>query len=381
MEKGQCSISGDLALAKRICEELTRGNNSVLHEIAHLDPVFRKLAAWKTYDEVDPEDAVNDFWEKKIILGRAVCNYNGRNDATLETFLRGVLHNFLLDVNRQAKSARANKKHVPLDVCGDLSVEFLGENIPNVADASDEEENGDRENEGQDGSVEEADRAASNQITTSQYYSHFMTPVKNWYELHEENNFEKLIDDAKKIMAKTWPEEEKIISLRMEGLTFQEIAQRLSDENAGVEDLKRVENRIKKQFGRQDSGTGALRKFNIILERLLVERGVSLSFVNDQAILFDPEVASDQQELFSSLKQEAFMRLERLDKPAALSTKADLGSISFAEFALRFGTHEGRPILANPAFKKFNACVQTVLGEQGLTLGIQRGTPFLKKVK
>lgn len=66
MEKGQCSISGDLALAKRICEELTRGNNSVLHEIAHLDPVFRKLAAWKTYDEVDPEDAVNDFWEKRL---------------------------------------------------------------------------------------------------------------------------------------------------------------------------------------------------------------------------------------------------------------------------------------------------------------------------
>ena len=384
MEEKKKTISDDLALARRICEELTRGNNGVLYEIAHLDPVFRKFVAREAYKitkkKLEPEDVVNDFWEKKLIQGRVVCNYTGLNDATLETFLKSVLRFFLKDVSRQMYAEKTNKTHISLDACGDLSFELVG-NIPEPAEVSDEDQNDETENEKDAENQEKANQEASNQITTSQYFSVFKTPVKNYFEIHEEIKFERLIDDAKKIMAKTWPDEEKIIRLRMEGLSFQEIAQRLSDANAGVQDLKRIENRIKKQFGRQDSGTGALRKFNIIVERLLVERGISLSFFNDQANLFDLEIAPDQQDLFSALKQEAFMELECVDKAAALSAKADLSSISFAEFALLFGTHEGHPIQPKSIYKKFNACVQKVLGERGLTLGIQRGTPYLKKVK
>jgi len=70
----QAEMSKDLELANRICQELLHNNNHAALELMEF---------------------LQEFWEKKILEEKVVCKYEGRDGASLKTFLFSVMKNHI----------------------------------------------------------------------------------------------------------------------------------------------------------------------------------------------------------------------------------------------------------------------------------------------
>jgi DNA-directed RNA polymerase specialized sigma24 family protein len=160
--------------------------------------------------------------------GKAICAYsnNPENKASLRTYLCGILYHKVIDANRQKK--------VPTVDPAKLEIE-------NIIDPQGTPE-------------QELERIDSEALSME---------------------IRRLTHQALLCLAKESPRDAEFMRMRLEGLTYEQMAIRLEDkEKCTTREIKKKTNAIKKQFTREYSGTTS--KFKVILESLLKERGLSL---------------------------------------------------------------------------------------------------------
>jgi len=105
-------VNADRLRAEIICREIQQENTDhafiALYEDYH--QFFVTFAEKYLYNPQQAEDVVQDFWIE-LANGRAICNYEGRNNATFRTFLTKILIWRIINVNR--KLARDDIRNLP----------------------------------------------------------------------------------------------------------------------------------------------------------------------------------------------------------------------------------------------------------------------------
>lgn len=222
----------DLQLAEQICNELRNDNLQGIIELNERYGTFfkkfieiklNKVLSGKIYTSLSiVDDILQNFWLKKIVNKTVVCDYKAKNDASLKTFLLSILYFHIIDEVKTIKK----KKEIPLE-----SIDL--KNIKTVS------------------------------------------PIEKNEKEREQLIIEELINTSFERLSSIRPKDAKIISLRMEGFSYEKIAINLG-EDPNSHDFKRKVDGIKKQCTR--TGSGSFSRFKIIFNRLLKEKNITLSF-------------------------------------------------------------------------------------------------------
>lgn len=326
-------LQADLALAAEISAEINRGNADILNKINYLYSYFLNFARRELYSEADPEDVVQEFWEIKMIQQNALANYEARGGASLKTFCINVLGYHIKDVNRKILREREIWFEKP---------------------------------------EQDRELTSSKEIDSPYQYSPFVSP-----DLERVVPEDFILDEASRRMASLYPQDAKIIRLRMEDKSYAEIAELLTDDRTPMA-LKRAENQIKKRCTREDAPSSQFR-FSVIIERLLVEKELMASRDSELGGYVELEVSEEQEKLFAQMRREAMAAFSSAYPEAASMVRLYAAKMTFARFALTFGRKNGYELFKKktPEEKKFDQFIQVFLNENNLLLTINEGVPAL----
>jgi len=208
----------DLELAKKLCHELRSGNRNVMDElIQKYDDKFKKIAEWKLYKRDLSSDLMSDYWIK-LQDGKAICNYEGKNNSSFKNYLYSILIYLIIDYNRK----KQNDKEEQLN-------------------STDIQINGNH-------------------------------PEKRFLAMEKQ----KIINESILIMSKTFPDDASLVKMYLNGKNYKEMAKILLKNQKFKNDLiEKKSVAIRKQFKRKK--TGSLERFKKIVERLLKKNGLTSS--------------------------------------------------------------------------------------------------------
>jgi len=253
----------DLKLAQRICEELRRGNTHAVMELitlyGHTLEVFTIFKTQKTYGrwmvhyqeskntEYNPiKDLIQDFWVTKMMEKKAVCGYKGRNGASLKTYLFSIMMNLIMEQGRKIK-----KRH-------DVEVE----EIPDV--------------------IKKADLTVPNEEDIIKH----VDDKGQLDDAFQEELTCRFKNIALECLSQKRPDDATLVLLRMNGVSFREIAQRFllneclfTDDNA----IKKKAAALRKQCTRDNSGSFA--RFADIFKFVVEEHGYEHEELDEKVIL------------------------------------------------------------------------------------------------
>jgi RNA polymerase sigma-70 factor (ECF subfamily) len=159
------------------------------------------------------ENVLSNFW-LELINARAICKYNGR--ASLRTYLTVILNRRIIDANRKFER---NRNSSPLKTKNENSEDDL-------------------------------------------HYDQ-QTPEKQLI-IKEQH---RLIQKALLKLSDTCPRDANLIRMNLEGLSYEQMAQRELNGVKDADELKRRIDAIKKQFTRKE--TGSMAKFRSVLDNYL----------------------------------------------------------------------------------------------------------------
>lgn len=245
-------MSKDLGLANRICQELQNRNDFAALELMelygrYLEAFTRKRVGKINLPEMDSDEWVNDllqeFWVTKILEEKVVCGYQGRNGASLKTFLFSVMYNL---ISFQYKKT-IQRRETSID------------DMPESWEPS---------------SLFEKDEAD------------ILLNIDS-ADLSDDHVQEKLnrsfVDQALKTLSLKRPEDARIISLRIkEDLTYLQIARKDFEAQGLKPDNDIVQKKaaaLRQQCTRQK--TGAFARFADIYKKILAENGYELEMIEN----------------------------------------------------------------------------------------------------
>ena len=212
----------DYDLGQKICRELRSGNGSAILELYHKHGrFFAAFTRCRLFDD-DPhgvENILSNFWIE-LINARAICKYNGR--ASLRTYLTVILNRRIIDANRKLERKR---NYSPLKTKNENSGDDL-------------------------------------------HYDQ-QTPEKQLI-IKEQH---RLIQKALLKLSDTCPRDANLIRMNLEGLSYEQMAQRELNGVKDADELKRRIDAIKKQFTRKE--TGSMAKFRSVLDNYLDKNGLN----------------------------------------------------------------------------------------------------------
>ena len=215
MESNQ--IHTDYDLGQKICRELRSGNRSAILAIYNRYQHFCAAFVRKRLYGGEPqgvEDVLSSFW-LELLNGKAICSYNGK--ASLRTYLTVILNRRIIDANRKFERERNS---MPI-------------------------------------ATESGNKAYD--CSPNQH-----TPEKELMIKEQQ----RLIQYALVQLSDTSPRDASLIRMHLEGLSYEQMAQK--DLKAVADDpdeLKRKVDAIKKQFTRKE--TGSMARFKSIINRCL----------------------------------------------------------------------------------------------------------------
>jgi len=266
-------IKKQLALAKTICEQLHRNEYDAFLELLQcLDPVFRGYAYTRVFEGVSADEVINDFW-MKLRDGKAICAYEGRNGASLQTYLIGIFHFRVIDANRSHQSKFGSEILLSSEIVGDIverkdiTKTFLGRSSDNEI----------QENERRPGDQVPQEKNFRPERALTEFIKLPESPEDLAVKGHVQNLRAESTFSAVEHLARMRPEDAQLIRFRMQGLSYEEIARRFGA--IGEKEIKKKTNALKKQFTR--AGTGSSARFGIILERVLEEKGLAVKDLFD----------------------------------------------------------------------------------------------------
>jgi RNA polymerase sigma factor (sigma-70 family) len=249
-------MSKDLELANRICQELRHNNNHAAQELVELYGRYLEAFTRKQLGEIDlPEmdsdewikDLLQGFWKKKILEEKVVCAYEGRNGASLKSFLFSVMRNY---ISQQFKVIIRRKEKST----GDMTINW-------------------------------------EPSSSSEEYEKNIIKIIDLEDLSDDWVQEKLnramVDMALKELSLKRPEDEKIISFRMkDDLTYRQIAQQELEAqglNPDNDEVTKKAAAFRQQCTRPK--TGAMARFAVIYMKILAENGYELEMIDNMPIL------------------------------------------------------------------------------------------------
>ena len=216
-----CQTHTDYDLGQKICRELRSGNSSAILELYHKhERFFTAFTRYRLYDD-DPhgvENVLSNFW-LELINARAICKYNGK--ASLRTYLTVILNRRIIDANRKFERKR-NSSPIKTE----------------------------NENSGDDLHYDQ------------------QTPEKQLIIKEQQ----RLIQKALVRLSDTCPRDANLIRMNLEGLSYEQMAQRELNGVKDADELKRRIDAIKKQFTRKE--TGSMAKFRNVLDNYLDTNGI-----------------------------------------------------------------------------------------------------------
>lgn len=249
-------MSKDLGLANRICQELQHRNGHAALELMelygrYLEALTRKRVGKINLPEMDSDEWVKDllqgFWIEKILEEKVICRYQGRNGASLKTFLYSVMRNYISQQFREI----IRRRETFID---DMPVSWE----PPPPSGKNE-----------DTLIKEVDTA----------------------EVPDDRDQEKLnrefVEMALKNLSSKRPEDALMISLWMkEDLTYWQIAQKILEaqgSNLDDDNVRKKAAALRKQFTRPE--TGSLERFAVIYMKILAENGFEFEMIENMPIL------------------------------------------------------------------------------------------------
>jgi len=214
MNKG--NHSDDLILAQETCIELRAGNNEAILSVYNkYQPFFVGFTRRRlhSFGEDKATSVLTDFWVE-MLNAKAICGFQGLS--SLKTYLFKILNFRIVD-----KMRRANRKY----------------SYNNIRD---------------------------NDQDIDEFGADDVSPEKDL--IHREKI--RLIHETLLIMAKTSVSDANLVKMHLEGLNYQQMAEReLSSKTYAPKELKKRTDAIKKQFTRKISGS--LAKFKGCLEHVM----------------------------------------------------------------------------------------------------------------
>ena len=213
----------DYALGQKICLELRSGNRRAILELYHnYGLLFAAFTRKRLFDD-DPhgvENVLSNFW-LELLNAKTICKFDGK--ASLRTYLTVILNRRIIDANRKFERERNS---TPIK----------------------------KENEsGSDG------------------HSHDQQTPEEELIIKEQ---QRLIQKALVQLSDTSPRDASLIRMNLEGLSYEQMAQReLKGDKADPDELKHKVDAIKKQFTRKE--TGSMAKFRTVLSRYLDTNGLN----------------------------------------------------------------------------------------------------------
>lgn len=214
------TVKDDVVLARKVCKELRDGNtNAILELYYEYHEFFINFARSRLRDNPDrAEDVIQNFW-KELLNGKAICEYDGRNNAGLRSFFTKILRWRISD--------------------------------------------NEREHERTDDAEEYVNGTTSVHRTLSQEERILLTERKKFFRdalLILEKSPQKGSNDA------------ELIRMRFfEKLDYQQIARKKLASGSDPKAIEKKAAALRKQFTRKR--TGSLAKFRIIAERLMEKYG------------------------------------------------------------------------------------------------------------
>ncbi len=210
----------DYDLGRKICQDLRSGYRSAIIELYNRYAHFFAAFANRRLFDKDPhaiESVLSTFW-LELLSGKAICRYNGR--ASLQTYLTIILNRRIIDANR--KFARQHNEAALTDV-NPAGFQCDSQHNPETEIIGEEQR--------------------------------------------------KLIQKALVQLFDQFPRDANLIRLNLEGLTYEQMANReLNGNSSDPQELKRRVEAIKKQFTRKE--TGSMAKFKNVLTRCLDTDGL-----------------------------------------------------------------------------------------------------------
>ncbi len=232
------SLQEDRELAEKVCKEIRAGNRESIAEIyQRFHSFFQRLARKQLGTAGQIDDLLGDFWEE-LLNGNAICAYEGMNNAALRSYLAKIMLLRIIDMQRKMK--REEKRLVSPFVQEDDSQEdFLSKSAL--------------------GSGSGGQRDLISDMADS---------AQSPDDLMMQKQRSLIFQNALLLLHELSPADAKYIRLRMEGLTYEEMA--LADaDKSDPQSVHKKADAIKKQYTRPK--TGSLAKFRIILENLMTE--------------------------------------------------------------------------------------------------------------
>lgn len=212
-------LNDDLNLAKRICEELKAGHSKALSILVEkFDKSFCMIIQRKLFlsEQNLAQEILHDFWEKKLMVEKAICKYTGKNNSSLKNFLTSILIKMIYDIIRHKKTKKQSTKEVSLENAYSLSL-----------------------------------------LTET-------TPQQQMIQLQKH----KIFYEALSMLQNISPKDAQLIEMHLDNKTFLEMARiKYKDDEAGEISLDKKAARLRKQFTRPRTGSKA--RFKAILEKLL----------------------------------------------------------------------------------------------------------------
>ena len=209
----------DLALAQEACEELRSGNNEGILPVYRKYQLMFKKITYKRLNDFATENRVlsilDDFWTG-LLNAKAICGFGGM--ASLKTYLVKILYNKIVDHQRQQiRKYEKDKNTISQDVY-------------------------------------DFDRLEADDIS----------PEKDLMAKEKV----RLVHETLLMMTDSSPKDADLMRMHMEGLSYQEMAEKLLGEKPKSDkELKKKTDAVKKQFTRKTSGSMA--KFKSCLERIM----------------------------------------------------------------------------------------------------------------
>jgi len=213
----------DYDLGQKICRELRCGNRSAILELYHNFGLFFAAFTRKRLFGDDPhgvENVLSNFW-LELLNAKTICKFDGK--ASLRTYLTVILNRRIIDANRKFERER------------------------NSTPIKKESESG------------------------SEGHSHDQQTPEKELIIKEQ---QRLIQKALVQLSDTSPRDASLIRMNLEGLSYEQMAQReLKGDKADPDELKRKVDAIKKQFTCKE--TGSMAKFRTVLSRYLDTNGLN----------------------------------------------------------------------------------------------------------
>jgi len=94
------SVEKDRETAQKVCKELFSGNKKAILDLYHQHRFFISFTRKLLYKKDKVEDVLCEFWIG-LLDAKAICAYQGRNNASLRVYLTGILKRRIIDENRK----------------------------------------------------------------------------------------------------------------------------------------------------------------------------------------------------------------------------------------------------------------------------------------